>query len=399
MIARRTILRDGVAGVAGVVGLATLRPSALLAQNAAFAPPPGLIPIIAEHDRMFRVTVCLRPFRAAGPRIEVEQFGAKQVVHHYGHGGSGISLSWGSAEEAVPLALATGARDIAVIGAGAIGMTTAITAQRMGAKVTVYSKARYPDIRSARATGSWSPHSRIAMEGSTDAAFRAKWEKMTRRSFAVYQKFLGMPGNPVEWVERYSLSDTPFAKRQRTPITLPDGGSDYFVDYEDMVKDLTPGQQSLPPSAHPFRTPFVRRTTTMMYNIADYFHQLESDFLLAGGRFVPLELRDGGDFAKIKEKTIINCTGFGARELVKDESIIPVRGQIAWLLPQAGVNYGVQYNHVSVLARRDGIVVQPGGLDETFGFNDASETPDYAAARDAIDVAAQMFAAKPVAAG
>ncbi|MEP7005834.1 MAG: FAD-dependent oxidoreductase [Sphingomonas bacterium] len=396
MIGRRTILRDGLAGA---VGLAALRPDRLLAQGSAFAPPAALTPIIARPDRIFRVTVCLRPFRAAGPRIEMEQFGAKHVVHHYGHGGSGISLSWGSAAEAVPLALATGARQIAVIGAGAIGMTTAITAQRMGAKVTVYTKARYPDIRSARATGNWSPHSRVAMEGATNAAFREKWERMARRSFAIYQSFLGLPGNPVEWVDRYSLSDTPFEKRPHTPITMPNGGTDYFVDYEELVKDLTPRQQAVPAGMHPFRTPFVRQTTTLMFNVADYFHQLESDFQLAGGRFVPLDLHGPEDFSKIREKTIINCTGFGARDLLADQSVIPVRGQIAWLLPQAGVNYGVQYNHVSVLARRDGIVVQPGGLDESFGFNDPSESPDYAAAHEAIDAAALMFAPKAGAAG
>src|SRR6266567_1469475 len=34
---------------------------------------PRLMPIRAEVDRIFRVTVCLRPFRAAGPRLDVER--------------------------------------------------------------------------------------------------------------------------------------------------------------------------------------------------------------------------------------------------------------------------------------------------------------------------------------
>ena len=34
---------------------------------------------------------------------------------------------------------------------------------------------------------------------------------------------------------------------------------------------------------------------------------------------------------------MINCPGYGARALWKDESIIPVRGQIAWLIPQREV--------------------------------------------------------------
>ena len=51
-----------------------------------------IIPIRADADRIFRITVCLRPFRAAGPRLDVERLGDKLVVHNYGHGGSGWSL-------------------------------------------------------------------------------------------------------------------------------------------------------------------------------------------------------------------------------------------------------------------------------------------------------------------
>ena len=32
--------------------------------------PGQIIPIRADVDRIFRITVCLRPFRAAGPRLE-----------------------------------------------------------------------------------------------------------------------------------------------------------------------------------------------------------------------------------------------------------------------------------------------------------------------------------------
>ncbi|WP_254514844.1 FAD-dependent oxidoreductase [Novosphingobium sp. G106] len=364
----------------------------------AFASPPALAPVKARADRMFKVTVCLRPFRAAGPRMEVEQIAGKTVLHHYGHGGSGWSLSWGSAMEALPLLLQTGAKEIAVVGAGAIGMTTAITAQRLGLKVTIYARDRFPDVRSARATGTWSPHSRVAMDGAVNDAFTTKWERMARRTFTVHQSYLGLAGNPVEWVDRYVLSDTPFEKRPKTVIAMPGGGSDTFVDYDDRVKDLTPRNDDLASGAHPFSMPFVRRTSTLRYNVADLYHQLESDFLIAGGRFVPMELTGPADFARIREKAIVNCTGYGARALMKDESIVPVRGQIAWLLPQPEVDYGLQYNHVSVLARRDGILVQALGADEAFGFNDPNEEPDYAAARDSIGVVATMFQPRTAAA-
>src|SRR5260370_18423127 len=67
---------------------------------------PKLMPIRASVDRIFRVTVCLRPFRAAGPRLRVERGVDKTLVHNYGHGGSGWSLSWGSSSIAVEEAIA-----------------------------------------------------------------------------------------------------------------------------------------------------------------------------------------------------------------------------------------------------------------------------------------------------
>ena len=65
---------------------------------------PALAPIRARTDRIFDIAVCLRPFRPAGPRVETERLGDTLVVHNYGHGGSGWSLSWGSSARAVRLA-------------------------------------------------------------------------------------------------------------------------------------------------------------------------------------------------------------------------------------------------------------------------------------------------------
>ena len=58
-------------------------------------------PVIAER-------VGLRPFRRSGIRLEAEQLrDGRSLIHNYGHGGSGFTLSWGCA--AAVLAIATGA--------------------------------------------------------------------------------------------------------------------------------------------------------------------------------------------------------------------------------------------------------------------------------------------------
>ena len=386
----------------GAAGLALAAwPGRAVAQmgTAPFAPAPPVPRILARPDRIVRVTVCLRPFRAAGPRIEAEDLGRKTVVHHYGHGGSGWSLAWGSAMEAVPLALQTGAKDIAVIGAGAIGLTTAITAQRLGAKVTIYAKERFPDVRSARATGTWSPSSRIAMSDAVDAGFAERWERMTRASFDRYQGFLGLAGDPVEWTDRYLLSDRPPGPRAvppaapaEAPGAAPAEPRREFVALDRLVRDLTPAAVPLLPHEHPFPVAFARRGSSLTFNVADLAHQLEADFLAAGGRMVAAEFHAPADIARlVRERTVINCTGYGARALFRDDSVVPVRGQIAWLIPQPGAAFGLYYRQLSVLARRDGIVVQPMGQDDWFGYGDADETPDWEAARAGVAEAAALF--------
>jgi D-amino-acid oxidase len=117
------------------------------------SPPDGppLVPIRASTDRIIDIAVCLRPFRPAGPRVETERLGDVLVVHNYGHGGSGWSLSWGSSARAVRMAMQTSPAEVAVIGCGALGLTSAILAQRAGARVTIYARDQLPMTTSARA--------------------------------------------------------------------------------------------------------------------------------------------------------------------------------------------------------------------------------------------------------
>jgi hypothetical protein len=118
---------------------------------------------------------------------------------------------------------------------------------------------------------------------------------------------------------------------------------------------------------------------------------LRPDFMIAGGTIETREFQSPQDMASLAQPVIINCTGYGARQLWSDESIVPVRGQIAWLIPQEGVHYGLYYKGVNVLGRRDGIVVQPnlGGEDE--GWNDTNEKPDKAAAVAGVEVLQELY--------
>lgn len=327
-----------------------------------------LAPIVASPDRIVEMNVCTRPFRPQGPRLENERIGRKTVVHNYGHGGSGWSLSWGSGKLAVAMAQETGRDEIAIVGCGAVGLTTAIVAQQAGLKVTIYAKERPPYVRSQFATGAWTPDSRICTVEHAPG-FAKQWESMARYSYRRYQSWLGVAGNPIEWRDMYSLSD-------EAPGTPSHGGSeepDYPRFARELIPDLTP--RPVPVTSHPFPASYVTRRSSMLFNIASYARLLMTDFLVSGGKIETFVLEDKSDFSAIDERTIINCTGYGARALLSDDSIIPVRGQTAKLMPQPGLDYGFNYRskRVSVYPRRDGLLVQAQAEGD---FNNGEENLD-----------------------
>jgi glycine/D-amino acid oxidase-like deaminating enzyme len=347
---------------------------------------PILIPQLhASLDRVVKITVCTRPFRAQGPRIEAERLGDKLLVHNYGHGGSGWSLSWGSGAVAVDLALS--GRDpsqaaIAVIGCGALGLTAGILAQRAGARsVTIYAKDSPSESRSFRATGSWTPDSRVALASQAPAAFPAQWERMARASWLAFQSFLNLPGRPVEFNQRYTLSDAhPDVAEREKRAADPIG----FALYRDRIRDLNPSFDDLPAGAHPFATQWARRHADMMFNITAYSQHLTEEFLANGGTIVTREFHAPSEFATLPQPVILHCTGYGARSLFDDASLTPVRGQIAWLPPQLEANYGLYRDNLIVLSRPDGIVVQLNAQGEASGWSIDDERPDRAEAEAAV---------------
>jgi glycine/D-amino acid oxidase-like deaminating enzyme len=344
-----------------------------------------LAPIKASMDRVISLEACLRPFRPQGPRIEAQHMGRKTIIHNYGHGGSGWSLSWGSGRRAVALAKATGEKRIAVIGCGAIGLTTAVVAQRAGFQVRIYTKEQMPFVRSSRATGVWSPSARICTLEHATPEFRKAWEEMARYSYRQYSAMLGLAGNPIEWIEGYKLSDTPFATAASLYTHAPYPGEPEYPHLEDdHTPDLMSGLQPLTRDQHPFPVEHVRRVNMMMFNLPSYARTLMQEFRSSGGDLVIREFENPRQFQDLPEKTIIHSTGYAARALLNDNSLVPVRGQTARLIPQPEVDYAISYDsqNVYTVPRRDGIIVQEWSPGD-YGNEKESAYPD--ALRESVE--------------
>ncbi len=389
---RRSILTGlgGLGLTAGLSACATAGPARVADSRPRFIAPP-LAPLRMEAGRITRITVCLRPFRAAGPRLEVESVADKRVVHNYGHGGSGWSLSWGSAAMATDLALAGGVRDVAVIGCGAIGITTALTLQRAGARVTIYASERLPQSRSARASGMWTPDSRIADADRISDGFAGRWERMARASWARHQTYLGLPGEPVSFIDRYILADAAGPPKPRVPDPTTARKEIRFFEHAEALHDIVPRSRPLTQDQHPFPVASARIAPVMQFNIADLADRLTTEFLMEGGRIETRTFHTPGELAGLTQSVVVNCTGYGARALFGDDSLVPVRGQIAWLPPQPEVRYSLYYSGVGLIPRPDGVGVQALGGGDMRGYDDDNETPDRDEAEQAVARAATLF--------
>ncbi len=133
----------------------------------------------------------------------------------------------------------------------------------------------------------------------------------------------------------------------------------------------------------------------MMFNLTAYSRLLISDFLANGGHIEAREFHSPADFSSLRQTTLINATGFGAKALFGDESLVPVRGQLTRLIPQPEVHYGLFYDGVLVVPRRDGLVLQAVDGGESEGFGDDTTIPDRGEAERSVAIIGDLFGKIP----
>ncbi len=342
---RRDFLRTSAA--AAFVGLTAGMDRRLSAQTVV----RKFAPVMVARDRVIRSVVGLRPYRDEGYVVRGEKVGNKLLIHHYGHGGAGISLSWGTAVEAVELARGfqwprvrgrAAQRKFAVIGCGVIGLTTALMLQRRfqdgPGTVTIYAKDLPPDTTSNIAGGFWSPTS-VYDDDYATPQFVDSYRKSSRVAHRAFQLMVGEEYG-VRWIDTFNLFRTEPGPNSGLP------GGDELYPLNVLHRD---------PATY-FGFPVVRQYSTLMIEPQLYLARLLRDFYIAGGKLVVKELKAREEVMRLPEPVIFNCTGLGARTLFNDEKLIPVRGQLEILLPQPEIDYcylGPGY----MFPRSDGIVL------------------------------------------
>lgn len=332
---RRALVAGGAA--LAFSGCTTMRSGAEGALAATSRPMPEgtcLPRVNVDPARVIRTVAGLRPYRPSGFVVRGDSLGDTRLVHNYGHGGGGISLSWGSSRLATALGLPGHSGPVAVIGSGIMGLTTARLVQEAGYPVTIYTETLPPGTTSNIAGGQIYPASHY-----DDAMVTPQWREQAAAA-ADYsrRRFQIMVGDDygIRWLPTYDLT------RRSGPIAA----------------DLRfPGRTRLTSSEHPFPLDNVVRYDTMYVETGRFLERLLRDIRIAGGLVQVRRFDSPAQVAALPERLVFNCTGLGAAALFGDSELIPVRGQLAVLIPQPEIEYAYSFGGSYMFPRADGILL------------------------------------------
>ena len=284
----------------------------------------------------------VRPYRTGSYRLEAETASGKLVVHNYGHGGAGITLSWGCAAKVRRIVqrhiASSGDREAAVLGAGVMGLTAATLLRDLGLDVTIYSARRPVHTTSFKAGGQWAV---------SILEFAGKERELAGILKSAYTRFTSSIG------KGFGVSAVPNYTATRSHNL-------------DVVLQLAPGL--VPPPVRLPRLPFEGHTGP------------------DGVRFVRRKFISRNEvLTSLPQKVLVNCTGLGARTLWSDDRMVPIKGQLAMLPAQPALHYLYGQNGY-LFPRSDHVVI--GGTFEQ-GVN--NEMPDEAVCAGLVEHIASLF--------
>ncbi|MYR41582.1 FAD-dependent oxidoreductase [Streptomyces sp. SID5910] len=184
---------------------------------------------------------------------------------------------------------------VVVVGAGVAGLTTAVVLAEAGASVHVIAE-QVPGVTSLAAGAMWGPY---LVEP------KDKVEQWGQRSLDIFRRLAEDPDTGVRLTSGIEAS--------RTAETAPDWAT------------TLPGFRPCEPAELPDGFTSGYRFTVPLIDMPSYLDYLLSRFRNAGGLVEHRRLTSLSDAAPAS--VIVNCAGLGARDLVPDPDLRPIRGQ------------------------------------------------------------------------
>ena len=188
--------------------------------------------------------------------------------------------------------------EVVVIGCGVIGLSTAIRLREAGLDTRIVAADPPGETTSAVAAAIWYPYKAFPERDVL------RWG---RRTFEVLETLASAPGTGVRMREGLEL------RRERA-------GRPWWAEAVPGVRRCS--DDELPPGyrgGHAFVVPVVEMPVYLRY--------LRDRFAAAGGTVQRRAVARPDEFAD-EASVVVNCAGLGARGLVGDDSMKPIRGQV-----------------------------------------------------------------------
>ena len=192
---------------------------------------------------------------------------------------------------------------VIVIGCGVSGLSTGVRLLDAGHEVQIWARDLPPNTTSNIAAAIWHPYKAYPLERVIE------WG---RKSFEVFSELAEDPSTGIimrETIEIYS-----------TDVPDPEWKSCVRVFRRGLPEEVLEGYST----CYIFETPVVEMSIYLPYLI--------ERFKANGGIIVQREVASLDD-AFAEADIVVNCTGLGARTLVGDETMYPIRGQIVRVEP------------------------------------------------------------------
>ena len=250
-------------------------------------------------------------------------------------------------------------KKIIVVGCGISGLSSGLLLAKSGYEVQIFAKNLPPNTGSNKAAAFWSPY-----YANGDRV--ARWAK---ESYFEYEKLAQIPesGISMTMLHRFRKKDSAEAEDWETAI--PEGRL-HSLKKEQLPIGYDEGFE--------VEVPLIETQIFLPY--------LMNEFRKAGGKILQHDVKSLSDLL-VDEAIVINCSGMGARTLVNDAAMIPVKGQVVMMDVHLDLPIILDESEpIYVVQRKDGCIV--GGTREENVF---SETTDEATLSKILDRASKFL--------
>ncbi len=316
-----------------------------------------LTPPTITSNNVYELVTCIRPKHKNGFQVYGEIKNGKLIMHNYGHGGAGWTQLFGSVQKMVQEFEKKliehpefKGKSICIIGAGCMGLYSAILLTQKGYKVKIVAHDFY-NLTSHKAAGIFFPSSLYSTAQNKEVENQVNEATLQEYCAIINGTHQLFTSEVARFLPVYVDLETDYS------------GLDFWREPEFVTIDFGTGKKYS-----------MKEYITIYINAVAIMQQLHRHVQALN---IPTQQEYIASFDQIPDHIIINCSGLGAQQLNNDAELYPVQGHLITLKNQPNVEALNYILHTKVIqdGKEEWVYFVPKGeglLGVTFLVGEAS---------------------------